>query len=128
MFKSFFTATIVITMALLLRPAYANQDNDTEATVNSAKATANEISVEGEETDGKQVSVMDLPVNFSTPEDVEKSLQLIKEESGERSSTAVKNAMKHILYYDLGLGHDKEKMYKKLNGKTPNEIIAMMRR
>ena len=128
MFKSFCTATIVITMALLLRPAYASQDNDTEATVNSAKATANETSVVGEETDGKQVSVMDLPVNFSTSEDVEKSLQLIKEESGERSLYALKNAMGYILYYDLGLGHDKEKMYKKLNGKTPNEIIAMMRR
>jgi len=128
MFKSIFTAIIVITTVFFLKPIYAGQDTDTEASANNPKVTTIATSVAEEETDGEQTSVMDLPVNFSTPEDVEKSLQLVKEQAGERGSLALKNAMGYILYYDLGLGGDKEKMYTKLNGKTPNEIIAMMRR
>ena len=128
MFKSTFTAISIIIIVLLLEPAYASQDMDTEASANNSKVTTKATSVDEEETDGEQTSVMDLPVNFSTHEDVEKSLQLVKEQAGERGSLALKNAMGYILYYDLGLGGDKEKMYKKLDGKTPNEIIVMMRR
>jgi hypothetical protein len=36
--------------------------------------------------------------------------------------------MGYILAYDLSLGRDQEKMYKKLNGRTPNAIIAKMKR
>jgi hypothetical protein len=34
----------------------------------------------------------------------------------------------YILAYDLSFARDKEKMYKKLNGRTPNAIIAKAKR
>ena len=36
--------------------------------------------------------------------------------------------MKYVMYYDLSLRNDKEKLYKKLDGKTPEQIIAMIKR
>ena len=62
---------------------------------------------------------MDLPVNFSTPESVEQSIEKVKQQAGDGEARALNNAMGYVLDYDLSLGSDKEKMYKKLNGSTP---------
>jgi len=80
------------------------------------------------ETDENLEMVMDLPVNFSTPEDVEKSIEKVKQGAGEKKARALSVAMQYILTYDLSVKNDKEQMYKKLDGKTPNEIIAQMKR
>ena len=50
------------------------------------------------------------------------------EQEGDKAYTAVKNALDYMLYYDIGLRNDKEKLYQKLDGKTPKEIIVMGRR
>jgi hypothetical protein len=73
-------------------------------------------------------NIMDQPVDFSTPENVDKSLQKIREQDGDKAFTRLDAAMQYILYYDLSLGGNKENMYKKLDGQTPNQIIAKMKR
>ena len=40
----------------------------------------------------------------------------------------VESKMGYLLTYDLSVGHNEAKLQKKLNGKTPNEIIAMKKR
>ncbi len=72
-------------------------------------------------------SIMDEPVNFSTPEDVSRTLTNIREKAGSRASRKLDSAMGYIMTYDLGVARDEERMYKKLNGKTPNQIISMMK-
>jgi len=79
------------------------------------------------ETDENLEMVMDLPVNFSTPEDVAKSIEKVRQGAGDTKAKQLSIAMQYILTYDLSVGNDKEKMYKKLNGSTPNEIIARMK-
>ena len=71
---------------------------------------------------------MNQPVNFSTPEDVEKTMQNIREKEGGKAYNQLKNAMQYIMVYDLSVGNNKEKMYKKLDGRTPEQIIAKMKR
>jgi hypothetical protein len=130
MLKKLFTTVSVSTLILILAPACAEQKDEATSAVGSEQSTetaapaaeATSVAVDGE------VSVMDQPVNFSTPEDVEKSMELVREQAGEPAARELKNAMGYILAYDLSLGNNKEKMYKKLNGKTPNEIIARMKR
>jgi hypothetical protein len=95
---------------------------------NEAAADARESAMSGGETAAEQLSVMDMPVNFSTPEDVEKSIEKVRQEAGETEALRLTNALGYILAYDLSLGRDEEKMYKKLNGRTPNAIIAKMKR
>ncbi len=121
--KTLFTSITTGIMALFLMNACAEDSNDTEAVAKQAVVTE-EANGTGEQGN----AIMDQPVNFSTPEDVEKSLQKVRDQAGDKAYKNLDNAMRYILYYDLGLKNNKEKMYKKLNGKTPSEIIQMMKR
>ena len=125
MFKNFFTVITIFTLILLGAPACAEQDRGVDT---GAAADTQEAAISGGETAAKQLSVMDMPVNFSTPEDVEKSIEKVRQEAGEAEALKLTNALGYILAYDLSLGRDKQKMYKKLDGRTPNEIIARMKR
>ena len=73
-------------------------------------------------------TIMDQPVDFSTPDAVEESMQKIAEQGGEKSRRAVEVAMQYVSVYNLSVSGDEAKLHKKLDGKTPNEIIAMMKR
>ena len=131
MFKKLFTVIFISTLTLVLVPACAEQDKDADVVAGTVQATDTQVSTavaEGTKSGGEQVSVMDLPVNFTTPEDVEKSIEKVRQEAGDAEARDLTNAMGYILAYDLSVGHDKEKMYKKLNGRTPNAIIAKMKR
>ena len=94
------------------------------AKVSPAQAAVKE---ETADTPALDDSIMDEPVNFSTPEDVSKTLTNIRQKAGARASRKLDSAMGYIMTYDLGVARDEERMYKKLNGKTPNQIISMMK-
>ena len=79
-------------------------------------------------TSAPQKTVMDQPVDFSSPENVEKSLEDIRQQAGERSVKKLTSAMDYMIFYDLEVKRDKDTLHKKLDGKTPNEIIAMVQR
>ena len=135
MFKKLFTVIFISTLTLAFVPACAEQDKDAVGVADTAQATAKQVSTpvaesaeSGGDTGGEQDSVMNQPVNFSTPEDVEKSIEKVRQEAGNAKAVTLKSAMDYILYYDLSLGNDREKMYAKLNGSTPNAIIAKMKR
>jgi len=127
-----------IAMVLILTPACAKQDQEADAKANAQPAAEASAAVSGPasageaaeaaETAGSDMSIMDKPVNFSTPEDVDKSIEAVRLEAGDKAARDLNNALKYILAYDLSLRRDKEKMYQKLNGRTPNEIIAKMKR
>ena len=110
-------------MALLLITACAEDSKDIAATVEPIVA-----SEKAGDTGDTSSSIMDQPVNFSTPEDVEKSMQKIREQVGDKELRKLGAAMQHSLFYDVSLGKNKEKLYKKLDGQTPNQIIAKMKR
>ena len=132
MFKKLFTVIFISTLTLAFVPACAEQDKDAVVIADTAQATAKQVSTpvaESAKPGGDTGdSVMDQPVNFSTPEDVEKSIEKVRQEAGDAKALALKKAMDYILYYDLSLGNDRDKMYAKLNGSTPNAIIARMKR
>lgn len=133
MFKKLFTTISIITMTMILVPASAEQDADTD-TVKSTTQTEETSSAitEAEETTAQageeQGSVMNLPVDFSSPEMVEESMEKVRQQAGDDAARDLSNALGYILAYDISLRGNKEKMYEKLNGRTPNAIIAKMKR
>ncbi len=134
MLKNLITTISVFTMILVLAPACAEQDNEAETATNSkpaieatAAAPTAESTPDAAAIDAA-ASIMDMPVNFSTQEDVDKSIEAVRQQAGEAAARDLTNALGYILTYDLSLERDKEKMYKKLNGRTPNAIIAKMKR
>ena len=123
MHKSLFTSLAAGTMALFLISACAEDSKGTDNPTAQASATENTAAANDQGD-----SIMDQPVDFSTPENVEKALQNVREQESDRAYKNMKSAMQYVQYYDLSLGNSKEKLHQKLDGKTPNEIIAMMKR
>ncbi len=113
------------TMALFLVTACAEEGKDVGGTTPEKSGSS---SVKVADAGNQGDSLMNQPVNFSTPEDVEKTLQNIREKEGGTAYNQLKNAMQYILVYDLSVGNNEEKMYKKLDGRTPEQIIAKMKR
>lgn len=122
MLKTLVTSISLLTLTLTLATAHAGQDQHAAAAENNTTAADQEL------TNDQQVSVMDLPVNFSTTEDIDKSLQAVREQAGEAQERDLKNAIQYLMTYDLSVRNDKQKLYKKLDGRTPNQIISKIKR
>lgn len=120
MTKLALTSATALLMSLFLLTACADDSADTESS--SAAAVA------GEKGAAAQDTVMDQPVDFSSPENAEKSIESIRQQAGESPAKKLQNAMDYMMFYDLEVKRNKEALYKKLDGKTPNEIIAMVKR
>ncbi len=78
--------------------------------------------------DFQSAAIMSEPVDFSSAEKITASMDKIKQGAGDEAATRVQNAIGYLLVYDLGVGRNQQKLNAKLNGKTPNEILAMMNR
>ena len=122
MHKTPFTFIVASAMALFLVSACAEDSKDPEGTAAQVSAPERASNAVDNST-----SIMDQPVDFSTAEKVELSLQKIREQEGDKGYKKLDNALKYLKYYDLSVSNDMEKLYKKLDGKTPNEIIGMMK-
>jgi len=116
MFNNLLVTVCVSSLTLFLVTACA-EDANQESLLESANETAQQ-----------DATVMNQPVDFSSPEAVEKTLQNIREKEGDIAYNKLKNAMQYIMVYDLSVGNNQEKLYKKLDGRTPEQIIAKMKR
>ena len=125
MFKKLLTAASSVTITLFLLPACAKQDNAPETTADSGQTT--DASAPIQETRGGQGTVMDQPVNFSSQKEVNKSIEKVRQQVGDAEANELNKALGVILTQDMSLRQDKDRLFRKLNGKTPNEIIAMMK-
>jgi hypothetical protein len=123
--KTLFASITAMAMSVYLLTACAEEGKGTE-TGGEAESAAKQEAVSG--TGVNSDSLMDQPVDFSTPEAAEKTLQNIREQEGEKPYKKLQSAMQYAMFYDLSVGNNKEKLLKKLDGKTPNEIVAMTKR
>lgn len=102
---------------------------ENQATRSARPQSAQPVAAEPQALEAFQsAAIMSKPVDFSSPESFTSSIQAIREEAGDEASTRIESALDYMLVYDLSVGRNKQKLYEKLNGKTPNEILAMMRR
>ena len=114
MLKKLLTTSCAGSMALFLISACAEEDHDSDSAADN--------------TQQANSSLMNKPVDFSTPESAEQTLQNILEQDGEKAYKHVSNAMQFIMVYDLSVRKNKEILYQKLDGLTPEEIIAQAKR
>ncbi len=56
----------------------------------------------------------------------EKSMEAIQAETTEAEFTTVQNAIDYLLVYDLAARRDREELYKRLDGKTPADMLKMV--
>jgi len=124
MYKALFPLITSMFLTLALSTACAEQDKSDQA---AEQSTITEQATDSGKTEQGE-SLLDQPVDFSTPEAAEKTLQNIREQEGEAAYENLKVAMDYILFYDMSVRNDTAKLYKKLNGQTPKQILARMRR
>ncbi len=122
--KTHFVSITIGILVLFLMTA-CSEDSKNTNTATQPEASSTEVAVN---TGGQDDSILDQPVNFSTPEEVEKTLKNIREQAGDGAYNNLNGAMQYMLAYDLGVGHNKAKLHKKLDGKTPREILSSIKR
>ena len=92
----------------------AKPESETEA---SSAATQAENTVE------EEVSIMDVPLDGSSIEAFTAGLEELDKNASEEDYRRVMSALDYLLFYDIGAKRDKAKLYSRLNGKSPNQIL-----
>ena len=88
-----------------------------------AAETATEPAAPAEETEAQEVDGMDVPLDGSSLEAFEQSLERVKAHTSEAHYTTLKNAIDYLLVYDLAAQRDKAKLAASLDGLTGNEVV-----
>ena len=78
--------------------------------------------------EGRESQAATFKMDGSTESAFEESLKALQESAPTDEYRSVKSAIQYLLVYDLNTRGNKTKLYAKLDGKTPEEIIAMAKR
>jgi hypothetical protein len=115
----------ILWLTIFTLPAVA-QD---ETAGNEEVVVAEDIDATGSATDADPdwSPGMYLPFDGSSVDAFNGSLEAIQEQSTEAEFTTLKNALDYLLVYDLAARRDPEVLYERLNGKTPADVIGMVK-
>lgn len=127
------TSLIVATAALGLAagpvvlasdPAEPNGEPQAAEALEAAQPAATEASIpETLRHKDRAITVMDTPLDGSSIETFSAGLKRLDEEASETDYRRVMSALDFLLFYDIAARRDKARLYSRLDGKTPNEII-----
>lgn len=70
---------------------------------------------------------MSIPFDGDSIEAFEETLEMIRAETTVAEFTTLQNALDYLLVYDLGARRDRALLYQRLDGKTPTEVLDMVR-
>ena len=69
--------------------------------------------------------LMDAPLDLSTPEKAQQSISEFNQTASEKQVASLSAAISYLQFHDLSARGNVNLLYRRLHGKTPNEIIAM---
>lgn len=110
-------AAALLAAVITIAPAANAQEGATNDGSSEATAAAEQFASPG----------MQIPLDGTSVETFENSLETIRGETTEAEFKTIQNALDYLLVYDLGARRDRELLYKRLDGKTPAEILEMVR-
>lgn len=70
---------------------------------------------------------MEIPLDGSSLDAFETSMARVQAHTSPENYTTLENAIKYLLVYDLGVKRDKAKLAQKLNGKTPYQVLELVK-
>jgi len=127
--NSLFSVWLLTLSGLIITPAVFAQDSIPEA-VTEASSQASDSVAEPSVAVAKPAADTDdldpgmqIPVDGSSLEAFNASLESVKEKATEANYTTLENAIQWFLVYDIGAGGDMAKVAKNLDGLTADEII-----
>lgn len=122
--------TPVFCLLLLCTPVLASAEDQPESNTET-EAVASGQSVEAQQgvaetlrhKDRAVSHVMDEPLDGSSIETFKAGLENVDQNASEKEYRSLMSALDFLLFYDLGAKRDKAKLYARLNGKSPNDIL-----
>lgn len=70
---------------------------------------------------------MSIPFDGDSIEAFEETLEMIRAETTVTEFTTLQNALDYLLVYDLAARRDRELLYERLDGKTPTDVLEMVK-
>ena len=74
----------------------------------------------------REANVMDEPLDGTSLEAFGSGLEIVDQNASEKEYRNLMSALDFLLFYDLGAKRDKTKLYARLNGKSPNDILSQV--
>ncbi|MDX1555256.1 MAG: hypothetical protein R3212_04455 [Xanthomonadales bacterium] len=108
-------------------PAAEAAGTDPESPDESAPSEADAASDPDAPPKPQRSPGMYLPFDGSSIEAFEGSLDTIKGDVTDAEFVTLLNALDYLLVYDLGARGDPELLYKRLDGKTPDDVLSMVK-
>ncbi len=117
-----YPSLMILVMILMASPAMAQQaESEEDAAAPAAEVVADKVSVK--KATNELDPGMQIPVDGSSLDAFNESLETIKEQAQEVNYTSLEGAIQYLLVYDLSAGRDKAKLAKNLDGLTGDQII-----
>ncbi|KAA9131915.1 hypothetical protein F3N42_06995 [Marinihelvus fidelis] len=110
-----FLATLIAVVAL----AACGKTTDPDPTASETTASS------AADAPPPNPAIMDEPMDGSSVEAFEENLQAVREQAGQAAYDQLKRVIQYSMTYDLSIRGNKAKLYKRYDGKTPNEILQM---
>ncbi len=116
----FFIAAMAFSLAACATPAAQSPAApETNAVTATAEVIEEPAIVDDYEGDG-----MEIPLDGTSAETFEASLQMVKRHTDEDNYTTLRKAINYLLVYDLGAKRDMAKLASRLNGLNGYEVVA----
>jgi hypothetical protein len=109
-------------------PVIATGTEEAESTEPQQAMELTIANAEAEITGETPVSIMDIPLDGASTESFKAGLEQVDEQATEKQYRSVMSALDYLLFYELSVQRNKDKLYASLDGKTPNEIVEMVRK
>ena len=117
---------MLMTTAVFLLSACATTEPGKKETNGAKQDTQQAATARGPDADIVELYNGDgmlMPLDGSSLEAFNASMEKVKRNTSEKSYTTLFNAIEYLLTYDLSVKRDRELLVKKLDGKNGNEII-----
>jgi len=118
-----------ILLSTFLSTACAKTDSEPEASLTSDSDTISVESTKAVDTPAPAgpsyefSDAMRIPVDGSSLESFERSLEGIKSKAGEDEYETLTGAIEYLMVYDIGARHDRTKLAQRLDGLTGEQIV-----
>jgi hypothetical protein len=124
-----------MTLTLVLAPTAAlASDADPETSTEPAlqaetagEAGQENVEVESGDTSGG-VSIMEVPLDGSSVESFTAGLARVEDLAAPYDYDQLEKALQWLMVYDIAAKNNKELLYQRLDGNTPNQIIEKIKR
>lgn len=117
--------TTLCSLTLVLGVSLAEENSDAEPAATESAALGQQAdNVPAEQVaSGDKSAIMYVPLDGRSIESFTAGLEKVDQEATEQEYRDLMSSLDFLLFYDIGARRDKARLYSRLNGKSPEQIL-----